>query len=290
MAHLKIHRPAEGMKTAPWSAKTQRIHAWLESCILGLHQFAICESSVLQRHMKHALVCVETLIKCLDKLTKCVELKFSAKLPDKFAPICDSWSSANSHYVATLFYFLATICVLPCGARARIGLQSCGVLDLGEWKRIDRRAVRKLYRFRRRHFLEVLWKCYMPNWRQLCSKDGLQKTGVSALSVVLVIGSTSQSRILSVILTKTSSSKFKQYCRSSGTLFFRKQFFGTHYWKQFLVPKRGGVRYCRCCDCTNEFANFVLIWKLVTLTNIYCPRVEIVLSIFLYRSLLSSIQ
>lgn len=64
--------------------------------------FSFCGSNAIQKHLHHAYVCQNTLIKYIHKLVNVVETKVSEELPFIFVVTFYGCSSADTHYVAVL--------------------------------------------------------------------------------------------------------------------------------------------------------------------------------------------
>lgn len=53
----------------------------------------------------HSSICVNTLKKCLTRLTSIFEIKVAKSLPEKFSIIFDGWSSGDTHFLAVFTAF-----------------------------------------------------------------------------------------------------------------------------------------------------------------------------------------
>lgn len=80
--------------------KGKNIFGWMEIVILGLRPFSCVEDKILQRYSNLEPICIETLMKYVDKIVLQVEKKITDILPDRFALVFDGWSCSDTHYVA----------------------------------------------------------------------------------------------------------------------------------------------------------------------------------------------
>lgn len=63
---------------------------------MGLQPFSIVENVVMRRHFRHTSISVDTLMRYMHRLTKVVEKRISAMLPEKFGIVFDGWSGGYS--------------------------------------------------------------------------------------------------------------------------------------------------------------------------------------------------
>lgn len=91
-----------------WKANTLGVHGWLSLIVDYLLKIRICKQLHICRHVKHACLNVETLMKYVSLLVKYVEQEIVKMLPDRFALIFNNWETTGMHYKASSFMYSAT--------------------------------------------------------------------------------------------------------------------------------------------------------------------------------------
>lgn len=93
-------RPSKYFQSLSYSAKTQSVLAWMECVIMGLHPFSFCEQKVIRRDFRRFIISVDALMRYMRLLTKIVDEKVKAILPDHFPIVFDGRTGGHSHYVS----------------------------------------------------------------------------------------------------------------------------------------------------------------------------------------------
>lgn len=89
-----------GILTFFYSKKVIDAHDWLAFVIEALQPFSVCDNPIFRTFARPSSICTKTLMKLMTGVTKLVEQRISASLPDIFALCFDGWSSGQTHYVA----------------------------------------------------------------------------------------------------------------------------------------------------------------------------------------------
>ena len=84
------------------SAKAQNYFGWLEWTIMGGNNFSFVSNEINRRYSELTSISKTTLMKFIFELSKAVEQKVAADLPDSSGFVIDGWSftSASTHYLA----------------------------------------------------------------------------------------------------------------------------------------------------------------------------------------------
>ena len=84
------------------SAKAQNYFGWLEWTVMGGNNFSFVSNELNRKFSKITSISRTNLLKLISELTKAVEQKVAADLPDSFVLVIDGWSftSASTHYLA----------------------------------------------------------------------------------------------------------------------------------------------------------------------------------------------
>ena len=87
------------------SNKAQNYFGWLEGTIMGGKNFSFVSNELNRKYSKLTSISRTTLMKLISDLTKAVEQKVAADLPDSFGLVIDGWSftSASTHYLAAYY-------------------------------------------------------------------------------------------------------------------------------------------------------------------------------------------
>lgn len=87
------------------TSKSKSLFGWFDFIINGLLPFVFVEKQIIRRHVKHDPPSLSTFMKYLNLLTRHVETKIAAILPNKIALVFDGWSTDSVHYLAVFASF-----------------------------------------------------------------------------------------------------------------------------------------------------------------------------------------
>lgn len=89
---------------------------------MKMEPFNFVEDEYVVKNTRLKPICVETLVKYLERLGKAVERKLRELIPDRFGLVFDGWSMGSEHYIA--IFLLWSV-----GDTVHVRLMCCGVQD-----------------------------------------------------------------------------------------------------------------------------------------------------------------
>ena len=89
---------------------------------MKMEAFNFVEDPYVLKNTKLKPICIETLMKYLERLGKAVERKLRVLIPDRFGLVFDGWSMGSEHYIAIFLLWSK-------GDEVHVRLICCGVQD-----------------------------------------------------------------------------------------------------------------------------------------------------------------
>ncbi|RHZ16442.1 hypothetical protein DYB31_000992, partial [Aphanomyces astaci] len=81
-------------------AKATNLHAWVQWIVERNQPFSEVENPLTRNMSRLTPICVKTLKAAMDKVTRNVEAKIAAELPDVFGLCIDGWTDGSKHFCA----------------------------------------------------------------------------------------------------------------------------------------------------------------------------------------------
>ncbi len=97
---FEVHQPQYLDRSRCDTVKTMYINGSLELIIHGENLFKSCENPIFKHFSQFESVSFKTIMEFKDTLTKPVETKIDAVLPEKLALVFDAWMAGISPYIA----------------------------------------------------------------------------------------------------------------------------------------------------------------------------------------------
>uniref|UniRef100_H3GY50 Uncharacterized protein n=1 Tax=Phytophthora ramorum TaxID=164328 RepID=H3GY50_PHYRM len=78
----------------------QIVYGWLDWIVKNNLPLHFCENQAARRYSNLDPICVETLLRAMEGVTRVVERLIAAEMPASFGLIFDGWSHASEHFIA----------------------------------------------------------------------------------------------------------------------------------------------------------------------------------------------
>ncbi|RLN51667.1 hypothetical protein BBJ28_00013573 [Nothophytophthora sp. Chile5] len=76
------------------------VFGWLDWIVKNNLPLHFCENPAARRYSNLDQICVETLLRAMERLTQIVERYIAAEMPERFGLILDGWSHTSEHFLA----------------------------------------------------------------------------------------------------------------------------------------------------------------------------------------------